>query len=564
MKGRIENMTSKADWRAQSACVGIRSQDYLVTTMKMRERVQTARCNSQGKTYRKTIRTLRSAPPFQNRNLDNYPMPHSREDAVRLAKGSRLLKRDTARRMMRERTDSGLLRDYSKQMFDFTVRNVSNPNIIRHFCDNADHSPGRSKSGAKKVSRKTNGPTSEGSALHNRRQQVLNSIRIRPHPDDESRFKHERATSSLSVQHAINDKNRQYRVRSVAECTRPGSIIGNSSLAGSDFVFIPMDQSSENSLSPFRSDITDMRNQRRNTQDIILSEYTDEDSLDAVFGKDLFDEEEDRTSSICGHVKNSNAHQPRRLSHLLPPEISCNLHLVSLDDASSSDSEAEKEEPPQEMKKPEPPPPVKSTARGKKQVKVVVEEEKKLPEPDPEPEPVKVKIVLKGPHCWVDDATITSESSVDIADDSPDGEKTQPTQPEDNVDKSNGQKQENNGKTKMLAKLAVNANNKSLGGTFVKQTNNQTMKDAFEKAIQDVQSKPNDITDNVNNAPDVEQMGNLIVNADEKADHKEKEPEVVLPPFICPSSEKKSREAALKDWLAHTCFRSGYKGLPVV
>ena len=44
----------------------------------------------------------------------------------------------------------------------------------------------------------------------------------------------------------------------------------------------------------------------------------------------------------------------------------------------------------------------------------------------------------------------------------------------------------------------------------------------------------------------------------------EKEQEIKLPTYICPSSEKKSREAALKHWLSTTCFRSGHREIPIV
>ena len=37
-----------------------------------------------------------------------------------------------------------------------------------------------------------------------------------------------------------------------------------------------------------------------------------------------------------------------------------------------------------------------------------------------------------------------------------------------------------------------------------------------------------------------------------------------FPPFLCPSSEKKSREAAIKDWLAHTCFQTAHRGVPML
>ena len=42
------------------------------------------------------------------------------------------------------------------------------------------------------------------------------------------------------------------------------------------------------------------------------------------------------------------------------------------------------------------------------------------------------------------------------------------------------------------------------------------------------------------------------------------EPELVLPRFMCPSSETKSRQAALKHWLAHSSFQEAVRTVPMV
>ena len=42
------------------------------------------------------------------------------------------------------------------------------------------------------------------------------------------------------------------------------------------------------------------------------------------------------------------------------------------------------------------------------------------------------------------------------------------------------------------------------------------------------------------------------------------EPELVLPRFLCPSSETKSRQAALKHWLAHSSFQEAVRTVPMV
>lgn len=359
MKEGISNLTTRRSSRSSVANVCTNTQDYFITTMKLRDRVLTARAPVQTN-YRKTIRQLRSAPPFQNRNLDNYPMPHNREDAVKSARGHRAEKRDKTSKVLKERAASGLMREYSKQMFDFSVKNVNNSNGYRCRYENNNRVPSRAKSEPEhSVMARTNGPTPDGSILHNRKQKVLNSIRIRPHVEYENKFHHERTYSRLSLEHTISDKNRHYRVRSVTETSRPMSVIGNASVASSDFIFEPVDQSSEvNGLC-----VQNAACQRRPTLETQLSTNEETDSMDGVFGKDPFDDIDGETNLPGWEVKRINHVVRPSVSTLLPPDVSCNLRLVSLDEESSSESEEEKEEPVPEVKKPEPPPPSKPTAR---------------------------------------------------------------------------------------------------------------------------------------------------------------------------------------------------------
>lgn len=198
----------------------------------------------------------------------------------------------------------------------------------------------------------------------------------------------------------------------------------------------------------------------------------------------------------------------------------------------------------------------------------------KIPEPEPEPEPVKVKLILKGPHCWVDDATITSELSEDENEDNPEATNTaavQDLQPNGNTERlNNTQNVDNTSKLKTVMKNSVNSTIKTqTNTTALKQTNQQAMKNAFENTLQKVQSQQNGVANvDINRAESfaktqaVEKEG-IRTTHEETGDDK-KEHEIKLPPFICPSSEKKSRQAALKDWLAHTCFESGHRVAPIL
>lgn len=353
MKGGINEWTARRDMRSPSTGANANTQDYLIATMKLRDRVLTAQSQSQNQN-RKRIRNMRSAPPFQNRNLDNYPMPYKREDSVRSARGIRAESRGMTSTMAKSRADSGLMREYGKQMFDFSVKNVNSSSDgkyrIRHDINRRAQS--KTTLDNEHIVSTTNGPTSDGSILHNRKQKVLNSIRIRPPMEYESKYNHERAGSAFSLQHTISDKNRHYRVRSMTDGVRPSSEVGHVSVAGSDFIFIPLDQSSELNGMNSREHLCSIRQ----TIDTTLSEYNE---IETIFGKDPFDDIDERDSCFSGELKPTN--QTTRM--LLPPDISTNLRLVSLDEESSSESEEEKEVPVVEVKKPEPPPAPKQTAR---------------------------------------------------------------------------------------------------------------------------------------------------------------------------------------------------------
>lgn len=167
----------------------------------------------------------------------------------------------------------------------------------------------------------------------------------------------------------------------------------------------------------------------------------------------------------------------------------------------------------------------------------------------------------------MDDATVTSESEDekgDVLDGNVITEDQQP-QPDPVTERlNNTQKTNNASKTKTMMKAAVVYNTKPQLGTILKQPNQQAMKDAFENALENVQTKPNETVNNIVNSS----SENVVKTEtdDKKADELPEEVEEVirLPPFLCPSSERKSREAALKDWLAHTCFRSGHDVVPIL
>lgn len=141
------------------------------------------------------------------------------------------------------------------------------------------------------------------------------------------------------------------------------------------------------------------------------------------------------------------------------------------------------------------------SAKGKKK-----EEPEPPPPPPPEPEKEEkkpeVKKPLKGPHCWVDDMTITSEPV------------------------------------------------------------NEPGDDTQQNAGEGTQSRLNSAKSNERKTPGQEDKENLpvvITNADDVI-----EDHIELPKFLCPSSELKSKQAAIKDWLARTNFNHSSRCVPLI
>lgn len=139
------------------------------------------------------------------------------------------------------------------------------------------------------------------------------------------------------------------------------------------------------------------------------------------------------------------------------------------------------------------------SAKGKK-------EKEPEPPPPPTPEPEKeekkpeIKKPLKGPHCWVDDMTITSEPPIELT-----------------------EGQQNTGEETQCR----------LGS-----------------------AKSNEIK-----APAPEDKENLPLtkNTDDVI-----EDHIELPKFLCPSSELKSKQAAIKDWLSRTNFTYSSRCVPLI
>ena len=310
--------------------------DYRVATMKMRDQV----FKEKPKTT-KYYRNMRSMSTFQNRNLDNYPMPHGREDAVRSATGHREARRMKQDGMNRARFDSERLREHSKQMFDGVVKrieqngesendlNTINDKRTRLISENSQNGY-RSTVSSRQSQRgkgceiysecaRHNGPSRDGSVLYNSRQMMLNAIRIRPHSEPVGIFNHEKNKCNPGLDKEIDEKNVNYTLRPNRSCLYSRadsvacSVVTGSICPSTDYVLVP--------LNDTYRDID-----RRFSLDMSLSDLNDSLEMD----KDTFDEDSVFKPAFSG-----------RESQMLPPSASHGIRLVSLDEDSSSESEAD-------------------------------------------------------------------------------------------------------------------------------------------------------------------------------------------------------------------------------
>lgn len=150
--------------------------------------------------------------------------------------------------------------------------------------------------------------------------------------------------------------------------------------------------------------------------------------------------------------------------------------------------------------------------KGKEKEQVPV-----TPPPQPEVKVVEIPVVrkpLKGPKCWVDDATITSEKELVNEDE--------------------------------IASPTSKSCSPSLCKTPTKSTVN--FKSLLENpGIENIQTLPEPVKGE--HSMVLEEMEQYTPNG--------------LPSFICPSSEEKSRHEAIKDWLSKCSFNSASRCVPL-
>lgn len=453
--------------------------DLRITAMKLQQRALTGKAQDRRKGHY-------SDTTVQKRTLSSYPMQHTKEESMKMAQSHQHLRTHLDRRVKQARIDSGNLRDYSQKMFDSVIQaKKQNLPIRPSTAIVPDHLP--------KYHNGSTGPSRSGSIMYNARSQMLNSIRLRPNSEPPLKFKHERSTEiRTEIRKTLSQSNSDFRV-----VTPLTSTARSSTSSTSEYRLIPMN----GNLSEFSS----------------IPDLDDSTAQDSVFS-----DCESKSSTVKSEFTYTRPHCDASA-----------IRFYSLEEESSISSvDSKKEEsappPPVEEPKPDPPPEPekrpksgkrpKSTgsrgkspkARGKSPKKSAKGKKKEEPEPPPPPPPEpekeekkpEVKKPLKGPHCWVDDMTITSEPV------------------------------------------------------------NEPGDDTQQNAGEGTQSRLNSAKSNERKTPGQEDKENLpvvITNADDVI-----EDHIELPKFLCPSSELKSKQAAIKDWLARTNFNHSSRCVPLI
>ena len=171
------------------------------------------------------------------------------------------------------------------------------------------------------------------------------------------------------------------------------------------------------------------------------------------------------------------------------------------------------------------------------------------PPPPPEPEPVakppEVRKPLKGPKCWVDDATISDESEKldnDLVD-KPDGVNTRPQSAVKTVtiqEKHNTVTNANKPLSRMSSKANIKAEESA---TLIKQDSNVN-----QETVRGILSAPKPEEE----AQEEIELQSVISES------------IAFPRYICPSSYRKSKNNAIKHWLHSTNFNCAEKNVPLL
>ncbi|XP_071119097.1 uncharacterized protein [Haliotis cracherodii] len=492
------------------------------------------------------------------RTPDHLPMDHNADQARHQAQQQRHRRHATVYDVRKASMDSENLRQYSRRRFEFAIKNLSNTdtdvNIFRindvPRPNTTPHIPTQTNSSSLRT-----GPTQYGSLLYNRKPMMLSSIRVRPQ-SEAGKYSHTRGRTNPGIERALHQSNNDFFVRTTpvsrGQTPRPQCKISRQ--PGSDFFLIPNGGITEPRVRDFLPDYgNDMLHHEHTLDGTTCTRVSSRPEMcfmttgSARRNGYMTDNASD-TSSGSRHRQ----HRSASLTSARPASPCCwatSNTAHTADVARQVDSIHR----------------VNITRHGtpltcKWRTGSDCSSSGSLSLDD--------SSMSERPKCWVDDVTISSDASHHSQEDN------EPFPSTDN--KPNTQK---------LPANPTEANKAS--------TQKALTSPPEGSKLNPQKSSPNHIegmkntqktTFNLDDGSKLLRTGSGFMTVNEKvgsdtlnkgpgegegdaedADEDIKDiPENAFPAFLCPSSEKKSRQTALKYWLANTCFSCADRRVPLV
>ncbi|XP_046585342.1 uncharacterized protein LOC124292316 [Haliotis rubra] len=483
------------------------------------------------------------------RTPDHLPMDHNAAQARHQAQQQRHRRHTTVHDVRRASIDSENLRQYSKRRFEFAIKNLSNSdaavNIFRindvPRPNTTPHLPTQTCSSSLRT-----GPTQYGSVLYNRKPLMLSSIRVRPQSED-GKYSHTRGRTNPGIERALHQSNSDYIVKGTPD-TRGQTSWPHSKTSrqpSSDLFLIP-----NGGVREFLPDYGDNRLQE-NTLD---GSTCISSRPEMCFMTSLAARRDGYMADNISETSSGSRHRQQRSTSMTSPLPSqCRWATPNVGNVGRQGDSMHRVN-------------IGRLGRpltGKWRTGSDCSSSGSLSSDDTS--------MSERPKCWVDDVTISSDASQHSQED------VEPVASTDN--KSN---------TQRLPATPTEATKtgpqKGLSSQIEgSKINRQKSSPNLIEGPKNTQKVTSNLVDgaklkrygsgfiNVN-----EQVGSETVNQgpgelDGDVEDAEKDisdfkdvPENVFPTFVCPSSEKKSRQTALKYWLANTCFSCADRRVPLV
>ncbi|XP_041358958.1 uncharacterized protein LOC121375529 [Gigantopelta aegis] len=439
---------------------------------------------------------------------DDLPMDHSRYDLYIMSKYRREQRLQTKQELRQIALESQSLREYSQRRFDYAVHTFaqgSRPGTClgqRHLLS-CSHRPSTST-----------GPTRNGSVLYNKTPLLLNTLRLRPQSYTSSSFEHAPSVYP-DIQRTLCESNCTYQVSHPPPETRAATA---PAAPVEDFILVPLSN----------------RNRLGDEFSAAAPAWTDGGSgVGSRHG-----------SSSERSLSKSRIDATFTQSSLKPAAVSPQVTGLSCSRASDGGEDDQAKKPEHEIEH------HGSTAgalavskqsqRDEASIRLTVAEPPRRRRTAPGSAVPGSRhsslssggslnaAVTSTPVCWVDNATVSSDMSPEHMSEE-DGE---------HADGDGAQPLDVDGNPVQTPQAAAveDANVKTTAGGVVEET-------------------PAEVS------PELQVVASLAAADD---DDVEEEPTIELPTFLCPFSERKSRQEAIKLWLAKTSYTLAEKTVPLL